>query len=490
MATRRIHVVRCKNPNDGGGSFVDVAVLDAIGLVTANGDELLFEVMDVNGYGSTDDDISADGGEERLYDHDVSNVVPYIIDNTGDGNGRGNPGDASRVSHMVRLTGETDATQFIDAEVLDAVVLSGPNGSEVALLMPQSKSSASIVDDTGSGLSVGANSFTTRALHVVKVVDKETPDPTKFVLVERTDQIAFEGPNGNEFLLTAPNDDDAFIDDTTVYGSDAHGNPVPPDNTDPNPYIVFPKGSKGPYLGKGVAVNQGLLWWIKNIGAVSSVWYFYFPEQQPFNWQEFGPEVDDVDQPAIWRLGPWAGTVTIPPDNLVPDPIASFGFPSLVAAVEGGTFGADYVKMDFLNAFLYQLVGVPQPKDSNNNPILPTPAVAQIVAQKFALDWNLTSDSYNSIMASINGQLVGNGTLPDAVAIQLATTFFDIPLPPGSTQTGLGGSPPEFSAGLPPGFFNSVMSALQFGSASYIKVDQLDPKLWNTSVDPPVLWNP
>jgi hypothetical protein len=76
--TRRVHVVRIKGKQsaaDGDGNssqpWVDVKVLDAVSLLTANGDQLQFEVMqtatgnvDTSGTGYVD--TSSPAGEERL----------------------------------------------------------------------------------------------------------------------------------------------------------------------------------------------------------------------------------------------------------------------------------------------------------------------------------------------------------------------------------------------------------------------------------------
>ena len=291
--TRRTHVVRIPVAGDAGyiasgGAWIDVEVLDAIGLETSDGDEELFEVMQVSDADETteNNNTAGSGGQQRVYDCTAANAVPLIVDNTGDGNGK-SPTNPTRSSHMKRLASDPtnpDSGQYLDAEILDGFVLKGPNGSELLLYMPDKAAVPAVVDPTGNDLTVAAGANTTRSLHVEKVIDKVTTivngsitsvadDPTKFILVEKTDAIAFKGPNGEEFLVYAPNNADTDTtdnNDTTQYVVDpwTHTS-VPPPNTDPNHYIAFPTNTGGPFLGKKSPVSQGLLWWIKAAGETN-----------------------------------------------------------------------------------------------------------------------------------------------------------------------------------------------------------------------------
>jgi hypothetical protein len=265
VTTRRIHVVRVKDPNNES-QFADVVVIDAIALRAAN-------------------------GEEQLWDVTARKAVPYIVDNTGDGETIGNLATASRVSHMKRLTNPDDSGQFIDVEILDAFALRGPNGEERVYSLPDRAASEAVTDNTGSGLGVAAGPSTTRALHVAKIsetgagkstntdyppVDSDTTD--RYALVKRIDAIVFRGPNGFETAAVFP-DQGADALDVTQYTVDDNGDQVPPDNTDPNVYVRWPKDTAGPWLGKQ-PIGQGPLWFIKALSGNAAILVLSF---QGFN---------------------------------------------------------------------------------------------------------------------------------------------------------------------------------------------------------------
>jgi hypothetical protein len=262
VSTRRVHLVRVKNKNNAD-EYADVKVIDAIALRLPN-------------------------GEERLYDVTAKKAVPYMKDLTGDGNDVGTPAGATRASHLVRLTG-ADAAQMLDAEILDAFALRGPNGEELAIILPAKAATPAIKDDTGNGLNVAASPDSTRALHVVKIAELAAGGSTStadagypsgditdnFAIVLRTDALALRGPNGYESLLIIP-DGAADEIDTTQYVIDDNGDKAPPDNTDPNPYVRWPEAGAGPWTGKnptasdGTAppgINQGPLWWITKLSS-------------------------------------------------------------------------------------------------------------------------------------------------------------------------------------------------------------------------------
>lgn len=306
MATRKIHVVKvtCPTQDTSGGTFwVNVAVVDSITLRSVNGDEI--------GYNVT-----------------AANASPYIKDDTGDRGDVGAPNSCSRVSHLERITfgvgsggdgfagNETNRpAYFFDAEVLDALSFRGENGKEITLSFPKNQSTINIIDNTGNNLAqTQANA--TRSGHIVELDYNETlyadtinatnvfngtistnsddggttGNPTgQCLIVQKTDAIAFIGPNGDETLLYIPWKDAVEID-TTQY--DGNGNP--PENTDPNPYIVWPSTTvtdsfgntlttQGAWTGNGNCstfsftgpspspqfcpiINQGPLWYIKSLG--------------------------------------------------------------------------------------------------------------------------------------------------------------------------------------------------------------------------------
>ena len=283
MTTRSTHVVRC-SPKDAdgnpipGGMAADVKVMDFVTFRLPNGEEIGYDIA-------------------------AKKAIPFVVDRTGDGQGiGGSPANSTRISHMARLVSKDDPTQMIDVEVLDAVAFRAPNNDEWVMLMPIYGVSDSITDHTDSGLeqSGGGNGSATRASHVQKLsevssyqaavppnsnapqgetvnsVNSDYPagsDPipdqnAKRLLCTKVDAISFNGPNNEEWTMLIPEKSAQDVD-TTQY--DDQGNP--PENTDPNPYVRWPKDSAGPWVsdqlgeqldGTNVA-SQGPFWWIKNL---------------------------------------------------------------------------------------------------------------------------------------------------------------------------------------------------------------------------------
>jgi hypothetical protein len=235
-------------------------------------------------------------GIENLYDVSAANAKPCIIDNTGHGNEKGNPSSCTRLSHMVRVKDQDDThvVFLFDVEVLDAIVLRGPNGQESLLLMPADKAVEAILDETGSGLEVAATPSTTRVLRVVRIdglnvqppntsIDTtSTDDPNypsgpifgKGLHILRTEALAMRGPNGQENLMLIPSKN-ADVHDTTQYEINKFGERVPPENTDPNRYLCWPKpkpdgsgATNGPLSAPNpTLIKQGPLWWIEYFGV-------------------------------------------------------------------------------------------------------------------------------------------------------------------------------------------------------------------------------
>ena len=240
MATRRVHVVRIKQPNNPS-NYVDVKVIDAIAYRGPNGFEALLRC-------------------------DAINADPYIKDKTEDGNTKGNPQGCSRSSSIVRV-GASGGGSMLDVEQLNAVCFQAPNNKEVLLVCPGDSAAVAVVDTTGNGLTVDASDSTTRATHIEKISD--TSGSGRYLLVERVDAISFRGPNGLENLMFNPGEGSEI--DTTRYNSDGS----PPDNKDPNLYIFWPPGATDPWIGNtqgasGV-IRQGPLWWIVKASAGSTL---------------------------------------------------------------------------------------------------------------------------------------------------------------------------------------------------------------------------
>lgn len=273
--TRTIHKVRVKNPNNKT-MYVDVVVVDAISVRGPNGDETVYKTK-------------------------AEDAVPFIKDTTGDvDTGNVQPSHPTRKSVIQRFTNPQDSSQFIDAEILTAVAYKGPNGQETLLHMPTSGIDAYVVDTTDNGLGTRPSKSSTRKLNVVEI-DEITGNPNagsvnsqqpgypvlpgggtqtaRKLLIEQTWAVATKGPNGKEILLLTPLHEGSWgtnIEDTTTYVPDPDNNFAlgPPDNPDPNPYVVWPatggpsnKGPNGAWLGVKTPLSQGPLWYIESVST-------------------------------------------------------------------------------------------------------------------------------------------------------------------------------------------------------------------------------
>ena len=226
--TRSTHTVRIYSGQTAGQPqtattgtyYADVEILDAIAFTLPNDTELCYTV----------------GGSN-----------PYIVDDTGDGNEKPLTDGPTRKSHMSRLTGIANKSQFFDVETCDAFVLIGPDGTDHAVVCPTALSKSStkqpgssaisfiidneqpfFTDPTNGGLGVGfQRQNTSRAQHIVQLQNQvgggsvnpsnpgiQTPE---YALALITDGMGFTGPSPHglpmmkidtEFLIPGPADDD------------------------------------------------------------------------------------------------------------------------------------------------------------------------------------------------------------------------------------------------------------------------------------------
>ena len=278
--TRSTHTVRVKSHDKR--FYADVEILDAISLTLPNGFEICYKISKPN------------------------IVNPNIVDNTGDKNGKPGDSTSTRASHMVRVTSTERPTMFFDVEVCDAFTITGPNDTDFCIQCPTpGKSAPAITDDTGSGLAVAADQNSTRAQHVVKLLQQtgsgtaglaDQNVPTSYTLTLLTDAMSYSGPDTlgmpwqTPINFGGPADVSSFVDyqsgpwydqhalkfynyaavmngalaigantnDTTAYVTDpGTGQMVPPDvdpATDPNVYVYFPQSPQssdntaGPFL--------------------------------------------------------------------------------------------------------------------------------------------------------------------------------------------------------------------------------------------------
>lgn len=260
--TRRSHIVRVSEAgasgasggtgggdgaSGGGGTYVDIEVLDAIA----------FRI---------------EGNKEVILD--MSKPVPFRTDDTGDGNDDTSAGSlATRRSHMKRIT-STDGTKFFDIEVIDAAAFRDQNGYEWILTMPTADQDASdfnSTDDTG-------NSDATRRVHT-ELISQDLTDqkPTDYLKVIRNDAMSFRGPGNREVILVTPSNNDPNASDkaaatfTTPQNydpADSAGSPPPaPDDSEPGVYFAFVDGSDGIFTNDDATIEMGPLWWIRKVGA-------------------------------------------------------------------------------------------------------------------------------------------------------------------------------------------------------------------------------
>jgi hypothetical protein len=526
MATRRTHIVRIGTDTN---RYIDIEVLDAVSFKTKSGKEMTLNLPGAQ-------------------------AVPYIVDNTGDNNGKSTL-NATRRSHMKQITSTTDATQIVDVEVLDAIAFKDDQGKEWIMNLPDDGSLSVYNTTTGAG---PTNS--TRRVHDEKIYSDPTDKTSDYMTVERCDTMCFRTTNGDEMIIEMPSyDDGSNTGRADSITTPANYDPtttavVPPQNTDPSVYAFFPAASKGA-MTHDQKIACGPLWWPRGMSKKGGPWYQYTPVQQPY---EFSLYTDNGVY--IWVGNPadssFAGT---PPsytwqrlpnvsegyDNGSADsigrhtpgpPLPEFGFASLDDAIQHGALGQDWGVLDFtdsridsgapngLNANycipgvsgtpdIWQLAGVAPPA------LVPPPnptgkwtagaqssAIQKQVALAYLACWNGTSQAWNDEMAAAaitvadlwwyitwpggSIQRFGNGTGP--ANYSYPDTSFHVPLPNELVN------PPQtagtFLGGLDPGFWTGNWGNVGFSLPAYatlIGVAQLDPLKWDTtSPEAPKLRNP
>jgi hypothetical protein len=291
--TRFVHVVRCSDPNNSQ-NYCDVMVTDKLCVTGSN-------------------------GQQFKLDMSAANAVPTINDTTGDGNGQDNGNNATRQTHIIRVTGDTDSSQFIDVEVLDKFCATGTNGQQWKGDLTSKDAVTFLAQINGGDLGdlispeekiTETQSGATRIANVNEISNSSG----QFMAVEEFEKICFTGPNGQQAKYDL-SDQWEIIVDTTQY--DDQGNPPP--NTDRDPYIIFPSGTSGPFTGN-VLVSQGPLWRVINASGGSSPF-------GPHHNKHHGPE--DFLVIYTWQGGFFADTagVVFTFSNFAVDsnPITEFG---------------------------------------------------------------------------------------------------------------------------------------------------------------------
>lgn len=292
--TRRTHLVRVWQVPPAGATGAAGAAPGASG----SGWWLDFEVLDAISF-------YRENGLEVVISCNTKKAVPYIVDDTGDGNAKTpSAADATRRSHMTTVGasgasgGASGASPSFDVEVIDAAAFRDQNNEEWLLVNPSAKSVPYDVTD-GTG---GSAENTTRRCH------DEWKTPVKsdgtfgvpntgvnagasgatddYLTVQRTDVMAFRGPNNEEIVISSPSSDFDEGDPPPLHGTGLQpgpraqtyvwspqgtydvtspNSPMPPANSDPHVYAFFPKKSS-PFT-KDAKIACGPLWWIRAVGG-------------------------------------------------------------------------------------------------------------------------------------------------------------------------------------------------------------------------------
>jgi len=390
--TRSTHTVRIKSADER--YYADVEVLDAISLTLPNGFHVAYRIAKGAINSPTITDLTGDNGgnnakaggkassrsshmmrvtsttnSKMFFDVEVCDAFtligpnnadfviqcptpgksnPAVIDDTGSGLGVDAAPGSTRAQHAVKLLHQVGSgtpgednqqipTDYTLTVLTDAVIYKGPLQTAG---MPWD------VDTDFGGRTTPQKSDTPQGIwydnHVLQFYN--TADLINGALAI--------GANTN---------------DTTVYVEDpGTGQMVPPPNTDDNVYVYFPQKpvdtvqTGGPFLGASPytadfvpddhgapqsmsisAIDMGPIWWIRALGVVDNVWFWYLnPVQQPLGLSFFGtpPEIANPkwayrgftllpDFPVAWILS----------ENFPLIPMGTYGAPDLETAASGYT---------------------------------------------------------------------------------------------------------------------------------------------------------
>lgn len=540
--SRSVHIVRCTDPNNKK-IWVDVKVLDKVSFKSPSNPAQ-------ESYG-TKEITPLTGGPnvyEQLLDFSTG-IVPYIKDNSGDGNGSGDPNNCTRVSHFERQTNPDDPSQFLDVEILDAIACTTTGGQEELLYFPASDAKAHVVDQTpdSAGLENDPGVDATRLETIIEIAttndgtststdkgidpdgfdpDNNLPVPPMILLVQRTDKMAFKAPNGLEFVIefdTQTVEEETETDTTRYTLNPVTGDlDVPPENSDPNKYIIFAptdadsKKSGGPILGPKLSLKQGPLWRVIRTNTIPGPWYWYVTRQQPKNWGYFGTPPEDIGEwPAPFAglrgfvLQAYGPVIWILSANSPAVPLDPIGYASLEDAIDHGSTSLltsgptipngsppidDFGEFDLLAGpiseqeiadndtvpSIFQLTGIKQPVDLNGTPILPNAENREKIVTLFAKMWNDTVDAAWVQCETWRGVDFNSDLRPSSPPVWP----FVIPNPWFSNF--IAGHFSNFQAGLTVGLYAGgiPLEVLQ-SPATNIGIGQLDPYVWDTSSWPP-----
>lgn len=272
----------------------------------------------------------------------ASPSVPAVVDNTDSGLAVVASSQSTRAQHAAKLTRQLggDPAQQVETDytltlLTDAIAFNGPEQSEG---MPWQ-----VQTDFGGPADV-AEFFDFQSgiwyeQHVLKFPNLDT-------------------------LVNGALSPSANTNDTTQYTTDSQtGQPAPPNNTDPNVYVYFPTpgGNVGaatnmqsPFLGATPytaslgslgdtrqipAIDQGPIWWIRQIGSAIHYWYWFIsPVQQPLCYSFFGSPPAGANPKWGYRgftLLPDFPVSWILSENYPLVPLGTYGAPDLQTAASG-----------------------------------------------------------------------------------------------------------------------------------------------------------
>ena len=164
---------------------------------------------------------------------------------------------------------------------------------------------------------VNDQSSASRLIEVDEIVEGQTTqstpasDGTNYMAVADIQKLCITIDNGAQAIFDFS---DGFRDitDTTQYTTDDQDNQVPPDNTDPDPYVIIPAESGGLATGNAL-VQQGLLWKIINFSS-GGVLFIVGGYQQP---------IGSVSAP-VYVLNETGRVVLTLPDEFITLPASAY----------------------------------------------------------------------------------------------------------------------------------------------------------------------
>ena len=216
-------------------------------------------------------------------------------------------------------------------------------------------------------------------------------------------------------------------------------------------------------------------------------WWWWFTVQTPFYWQYVGTLAGGHG---------WQRTKNLPmikilaADTQKLQPSRPSGWPTIDAAITQNPEQADagWGRFRFTDDFFWDVIGQKKPPFDSIQGVptalkqqggLPITMIMKQVTTKFKGFWNSTAASFNA--DAQEGTTGGYYSFP--------ATSFALPLPGTNNVADLANLEGKFYLGAVPGGFWFLDGAVEVYKQAYsftINVAQLDPKIWDMSVFPPL----